>query len=54
MSFRPLTVVDAQSDEVTIVALADVAADIRRYEVLVAADSGGITGAPPPRQDGRR
>ena len=54
MSFRPLTVVDAQSDEVTTVALADVAADIRRYEVLGAAgDSAGITGGPAPRGGGR-
>jgi hypothetical protein len=49
MSLRPLAVFDTQAGEVTTVGLADVAAGIRRYEVLGAADSGGITGAPAPR-----
>jgi hypothetical protein len=40
---RMLAVFDTQSDDAGTVALADVAADIRRYEVLGPADSGGIT-----------
>ena len=39
---RILAVFDAQAGEVATVALADVAQDIRRYEVLGAADSSGI------------
>jgi hypothetical protein len=35
-----ITAYDAQADEVTTMALADVAADIRRYELLGTADSG--------------
>jgi hypothetical protein len=38
-----LAVLDAQEDAVATVALADVAADIRRYEVFGPADSGGIS-----------
>jgi hypothetical protein len=38
-----LAVLDAQAGEVATVALADVAQDIRRYEVLGAADSSGIS-----------
>lgn len=37
---RILTAYDTQGDAVTTVALADVAADIRRYELLGSADSG--------------
>jgi hypothetical protein len=47
MSFLKLSVVDTQSGEVTTVALADVAADMSRYEPLgPVSDSGVITGAP--------
>jgi hypothetical protein len=47
MSFLKLSVVDTQSDEATTVALADVAADMGRYELLgPAGDSGVITGGP--------
>lgn len=41
---RMITAYDAQADEVITVALADVAADIRRYELLGATgDSAVIT-----------
>jgi hypothetical protein len=42
---RMLAVFDATSGQVATIALADVAADIRRYEVLGSADSSGISPA---------
>ena len=46
---RMLTVFDTQADEVGTVALADLANDIRRYQVLGPADDAGITADPAPR-----
>jgi hypothetical protein len=43
MSFLKLSVLDTQSAELTAVPLADVAADLRRYELLGAVDSAVIS-----------
>jgi hypothetical protein len=45
VSFRLLAVVGAQSGEAATVALADVAADMSRYELLGPASDPGVTGA---------
>lgn len=44
MSPRILSVYDKQEDAVTSVALADLAGDIRRYEVLGSPDDPGESG----------
>lgn len=50
MSFRLLAAADTQTDEITTVALADVAADMGRYELLgPGGDSTVISG---PAQGG--
>jgi hypothetical protein len=45
MNPRILSVYDQQEDAVTSVALADLAGDIRRYEVLGPADDTGENGS---------
>jgi hypothetical protein len=49
VSFLKLSVLDTGSGELAAVPLADVAADLRRYELLGAADSAVISD---PAQDG--
>lgn len=49
MSFLKLSVLDTRPGELAIVPLADVAADLRRYELLGAADSAVISD---PAQNG--
>jgi hypothetical protein len=43
MSFLKLSALDTQAAELTTVPLADVAADLRRYELLGPADSAVIS-----------
>lgn len=43
MSFLKLSALDTRTDELTTVPLADVAADLGRYELLGAADSAVIS-----------
>ena len=50
---RMLAILDTKDATVATVALADVAAGIRRYEVIGPADSAGITGGTAPRGGSR-